>query len=156
MRKIRIPSILNYHFKIMRIARRQPGIQPSFTPKQAAKTKQFNQDLRMVQGFRFTVSTGSSSQPISLNSSGKFLLGLSVTPANGADITDTQITFLVNNLNLLLDVSAANLNPNFVGNMVFFALPQELKGNDTMTISFNNNDASPLDLYVNIFYVPLM
>jgi hypothetical protein len=110
--------------------------------------------MRYCQGFRIQVASGSSSQNLSLNSPGKFLLGISATPGNTDDISDTQVTFVVNNNNLLLNFPCSNLNPNFVGNMIFFPLPQPLQGNDTLTASFTNNDGGAVIMYLNVFYLP--
>jgi len=120
------------------------------------RIKQFNKEIRYVQGFRQQLN-GSTTTPvtISLTASGKFLLGISIVPVGTGDISDTQISFIVNNNNLLNTVAAQNLNPNFVqGDMEFFPLPQPLQGNDTIQANFLKNDANTVNIILNIFYIP--
>lgn len=139
------------------IMRRPVRSQPnSFeaTPKEVTQTQKFNKNLRYVQGFRFQLPQGATSQTIRLNSSGKELLGISIIPVTAADQSDTQISFIVNNNNLLIDTDAENLNPNFVQGMIFFPTPQPLFGNDTIQLNFTKNNVGTINVIVNIFYVP--
>jgi len=122
--------------------------------RQAQQTKSFNQGLRYVQGFRSQIPQGNISVPINLNSSGRTLLGIAVIPVTGADISDTQITFVVNNNNMLINVNVENLNPNFVQGMIFFPTPQPLFGNDNINLNFTKNNAGTVNAIINIFYIP--
>jgi hypothetical protein len=126
------------------------------TPEKAAHTKNFNKEVRYVQGFRNQIAGSSTTNVnITLTSAGKFLLGLTVIPLLFADIADTQITFLVNNIALLNGVASENLNPNFTqANMIYFPLPQPLQGNDTIQANFTKNDAGNVNIYINVFYLP--
>ncbi len=122
-----------------------------------SKAQEFNQRVRYIQGYRNTVNASSSTTfTVTLNSVGKFLLGITVQPVSALLTTlgDTQVTLVVNNNNLLLATAANNLNPNFVGNMIYFPTPQPLFGNDSIQITFIKNDAaSPVIIY-NFFYLP--
>jgi hypothetical protein len=121
------------------------------------RTRAFNKDLRYVQGFQSTlVSSGTVNVPIALNSSGRQLLGIAVIPITGtnADLTNTQLTLVVNNNNLLLNAATANLIPNYVQNMMFFPTPQPLSGNDVITIQITNNAATTPGVLINVYYVP--
>lgn len=126
----------------------------SVSAQQGANVKAFNQTVRYVQGFRTPIPNGTSNVPINLNSSGKSLLGISVTPIATADISDCQFTFVVNNNNLLINVAGPNLNPNFVQGMIFFPVPQPLYGNDNINFSITKNDAGTVNVILNIFYIP--
>jgi hypothetical protein len=119
--------------------------------------KKFNAGLRVVQGFRNAIAaSGTTTVTLSLLSSGRKLLGISIVPVSGTLVTlaDTQVTLIVNNFNLILSMSANNLNPNFVGNMMFFPCPQILKGNDSISLSVLKNDAGATTITTNLFYVP--
>lgn len=136
---------------------RRPNGQPRFdtSANNAQATKKLNKQLRYVQGFRQALNNGNNTIPISLNSAGLFLLGMSVTPVTGGDITDCQVSLLVNNNNLLVDASAPNLNPQFVQGMIFFPTPQKLQGGrDIINVQIKKNDAGTVTVMVNIFYVP--
>jgi hypothetical protein len=137
-------------------ALRRPGGQPSFdTTEESVKfTQEFNKKLRSVQGFRtlLAAGVGTTVLNVKLNSPGKFLFGLSIVPTLGADISDTQVNFTVNNKNLVTGVAANNLNPNFVQNMIFFPTPQPLQGNDQMFLEFTKNSGVASNIIVNIFY----
>ena len=126
------------------------------TPEKTRKTRAFNDKVRYVQGFRQQIAGQSTTNVnITLTSAGRFLLGLTVIPLTLSDIADTQITFLVNNINLLNGVATENLNPNFTQiNYEFFPLPQPLQGNDTIQANFTKNDANTITLYINVFYLP--
>ena len=126
--------------------------------RQAQGIKKFNEDLVYVQGIKAAITGGGStaSITINLNSSGRKLLGISVTPTDGLlpTLADSQLTFTVNNNNLLLNVFANNLNPNFVQNMVFFPTPQPLVGTDSISMNFTKNNAGDTSIIINVFYVP--
>jgi hypothetical protein len=133
-------------------------MQQTATPmNRFSKAKEFNQRVRYIQGFRNTINASSSTTfTVTLNSVGKFLLGITVMPVSALLTTlgDTQVTLVVNNNNVLLATAANNMNPNFVGNMLYFPTPQPLFGNDSISITFIKNDAaSPVVLY-NFFYLP--
>lgn len=125
--------------------------------QQAKNVKNFNDDLRYVQGVKAAI-TGGSTAPITitLNAAGRRLLGISIMPVDGslATLADSQLKFIVNNNNLLLGVGANNLNPNFVQNMIFFPTPQPLSGNDSISIEFTKNNAGDTSIIINVFYVP--
>jgi hypothetical protein len=138
-------------------ANRRPNSQPGFmTNESVQKGRAINENMRYCQGFRVAVNNGTSTTNFSLNSAGKFLLGISMLPISSTALNDTAITFSVNNNNLLLNFAAPNLNPNFVQNMIFFPLPQQLQGNDSMTMQMNKSDATDIFAYVNIFYIPML
>lgn len=123
----------------------------------AQKTKDFNKNLRIVQGFRSAIAASSTTNiTLTLNSSGLRLLGIAIYPITAILTTlgDTQINFVVNNLNLLLGVGANSLNPNFVQNMLFFPTPQPLQGNDSINLAVIKNDAGATTILTQIFYVP--
>jgi hypothetical protein len=121
--------------------------------------KKFNAGLRVVQGFRNAIAaSGTTTVTLSLLSAGRKLLGITMVPSTGTLVTlaDTQVTLIVNNFNLIIGMSANNLNPNFVGNMIFFPCPQILKGNDSISLSILKNDAGAAVATINLFYVPQM
>lgn len=124
------------------------------SPKQIQKTRAYNRELRFVQGFRLTVNPGNSVNSLTLNSAGKFLLGIALIPALGGVISDTAVSLLVNNNNLLTTANAQNLNPNFVQGMIFFPTPQPLVGNDTIQLNFSKTDAGTVIIYADVFYQP--
>lgn len=130
---------------------------PANGAQQAAQTKSFNKDLRYVQGFRQALNQGTANVSISLNSAGKFLLGVSVIPISGADITDTQVSLLINNNNVLLESAASNMNPIAVQGMLYFPTPQPLQGGkDIINLSIKKNDSGAINVMINVFYVPAM
>jgi len=142
-----------------RISRRPAQTQPVAydVSKQGADTsKKFNQQLRYSEGFRYAaLAAGSNTQQnIQLNSPGKMLLGLTIIPATGSDIADTQISLTVNNNVVIKGLSAQNTNPNFVGSMIFFPAPQHLFGNDIIQLNIDHHGASPITVTANLFYVP--
>jgi hypothetical protein len=125
------------------------------TPTGAQRVKQFNEDLRLVQGFKVQLAaTAVTTLTPKLNSAARSLLGIAIIPVASGDISDTQVTFAINNLNVLLDVAAPNLNPNFVSNMMFYPVPQQLFGTDTLKFSFLKNDANAVSVIVNLYYLP--
>jgi hypothetical protein len=141
------------------IIKRRPQDQPysyGVTPEKAQHTKNFNKKIRYVQGFRQLIAGSSTTNlNITLTSAGKFLLGITVVPILITDIADTQITFLVNNINLLNGVASENLNPNFTQtNLEYFPLPQPLQGNDNIQANFIKNDVGNVTVYINVFYLP--
>jgi len=125
--------------------------------RQIAQTRKFNNNLRYVQGYRNSIA-GTSTTPITitLNAAGRELLGIAIFPVTGllTTLADTQIKFVVNNNNLLLNVGANSLNPNFVQGMIFFPTPQPLFGNDSISLEVTKNDATAVIIIANIFYVP--
>lgn len=139
------------------ISRRPGNTQPSNDVNRVNKLKVFNKNLRYVQGFRSAIAASATTPiTITLNSSGKKLLGIALIPASGtlSDIADCQVKFVVNNNNLLLNVAAQNLCPNFVQGMIFFPTPQDLFGNDSITLEITKNNAGAITLLTDIFYVP--
>lgn len=143
----------------MAVVKRRPNTQPAgYGPSaaQASATKKFNEDLRYVQGFSNICGAGSSSQlTVNLNAPGKRLLGIAIIPTtNTMDISNLKITFIVNSNNVLLNVGAQNLCPNYVQGMIFFPIPQPLFGNDTITATFTNASGSSIETITNVFYVP--
>lgn len=140
----------------MQIKRRVSG-QPTgygVNEQQAQNVKKFNKDLRYVQGFRTPLNSGSNTVTITLNAPGKMLLGVSVIPVSAADITDTQVSFSINNNNVLIGAAASNMNPQYVQGMIYFPTPQPLSGNDTIAFSINKNDVGSINVIINVFYVP--
>lgn len=122
-----------------------------------ADAQEFNQRVRYVQGFRNTINASSTTPfTVTLNSVAKFLLGITVIPISAILTTlgDTQVTLTINNNNLLSGVPASNLNPNFVGDMIYFPTPQPLFGNDNINISFTKNDATAVAVYYSFYYLP--
>jgi hypothetical protein len=144
----------------MQTLRRRPNSQPAgynVTGNEAKQTKSFNKNLRYVQGIRTTIAALSTTPiTISLNSPGKFLLGISLMPESGtiSDIAACQVKFVVNNNNILLNAQAQNLCPNYVQGMIFFPTPQPLIGTDSITMDVTKNNASAIVIYINVFYVP--
>ncbi len=125
-----------------------------------AEAQKFNEKIRYIQGFRSTVTASSvTTVTITLNSVARWLLGITIMPVSALLTTlgDTQVSLIVNSNNLLLNVAANNLNPNFVGGaMIYYPTPQELFGNDSIQLSFTKNDAaSPVVLY-NFYYLPMI
>lgn len=122
----------------------------------AQSSKKLNENLRYTQGFYYSALAAGSNTPqtVKLNAPGKMLLGLTVIPLAASDISITLITLSVNNNNVILNTAAQNLNPSFVGNMIFFPAPQELFGNDTITLTINNQSGSAITVTVNFFYIP--
>jgi hypothetical protein len=138
------------------INRRLPGKLPaSNVQNQAQSTQKFNERMRYVQGFRYAV-TGSTqtTQKLVLNSPGKMLLGLTLIPVSAADISDIGLDFKVNNNNLLIGLSANNLNPSYVQGMIYYPLPQPLQGNDSIQATFNKSNAGDITIYLNVYYLP--
>lgn len=130
---------------------------PQIGANGAQKTKDFNKNLRVMQGFRSAIAASSTTNiTITLNSPGLRLLGIAIYPTTAILTTlgDTQINFVVNNLNLLLGVGANSLNPNFVQNMLFLPTPQPLQGNDSINLAVIKNDAGTATILTQIFYVP--
>lgn len=140
------------------IARRRPA-PPSgggYNNVGAKQVQRFNKNIRYIQGFRTAVPAGSSvSQDIVLNAAGKMMLGLTfISSAKTVDISDVTATMLVNNNSVLSKMCCANANPLDTQGMIFFPVPQELKGNDAMSITFTNNSGLPVTIITNLFYVP--
>jgi hypothetical protein len=138
------------------IRKRKTGYNVS--ERQAENIKNFNNQLRYVQGFKASLAGNGSTTPvtISLTSSGRQLLGISIMPTDGTltALADTQLNFVVNNNNMLLNAGANNLNPNFVQNMMFFPTPQPLVGTDSMSLQITKNDAGAVSVIINVYYVP--
>lgn len=127
--------------------------------KQAADIKQFNKTAVYVQGFRTTLSaTGLTPVTVNLNAPGRRLLGISVFPGSGvnADIADCQLTLIVNNNNVILNMAALNADQGFVhANAYYLPTPQPLSGNDTITVNITKNSGAGTPVvYVNVFYIP--
>jgi hypothetical protein len=117
-------------------------------------TKNFNKQSRLIDGFKYTINAGgTSTQTIVLSATGRFLLGLSLIPITGSDITNMAFTFNINGLNLTNGANANNFNP---ANILkeYFDLPQPLKGNDAINATFVNNGAADATLYLDVFYLP--
>lgn len=127
------------------------------TPEKASATKAFNNNqVKYVQGFRQIIAgSTTTTMTLTLTASGRALLGISVVPFGTTDLSDTQITFLVNNNNLLNAISIQNVNPNYVqGGMFYFPIPQPLFGNDTIQANIIKNDISGGTITLNVFYLP--
>jgi len=123
--------------------------------KQAAAVKQFNQELRYVQGFSITTpSAGTTTTNITFLAPGKKLLGIAIIPGSATNLADSSFTLTVNNNNVCNSMGANNANPNFVGSMIFFPTPQPLSGNDTLKLIYTNGGALSNTIIVNFFYVP--
>lgn len=156
-----------FNFKIMTVTKRPQTFQKKSTPpgktsygpdiNTAQGVKEFNKDKMYTQGFRTLINASTTTNvTIQLNSPGKFLLGISIIPVSGtnADIADCQIQLIVNNNNILLNVGAPNMNPNFVQGILYFPTPQPLMGNDSISINVIKNNAANVTIVGNIFYVP--
>lgn len=147
---------------IVRKTIRRPSSQPAnagadyeASPERVQETKDYNRNLRYIQGFRTTVGAGATvTVEIKLKSPGRQLLGFSFIPVDGDDISDCQCTVSVNNNTTNSGIGLQNMNPNFVGSMVFFPVPQPLQGNDNIEYIILNNSASSITGTVNAFYVP--
>lgn len=125
----------------------------------ATAIKNFNSQLVYVQGFRSVINgTGTTPVTINLSSSGQELKGIALIPVTGtnADLANLQVTYVVNNNNILLNVGAPNLNPNFFQGAYYFPTPQPLIGNDMITLNVTNNSGSQVTILANVFYVPRM
>jgi hypothetical protein len=122
------------------------------------KIKSFNKNLRYVEGFTRVLNAGDNQYDIKLKSPGKRLLGISIIPIdnNTTNVANCTVTVKVNNNNVLTDAAVPNLVPNYVQGMIFFPLPQELTGNDTITavITQNTSPAPSESAVINVFYVP--
>jgi hypothetical protein len=139
--------------------RRRPASQPvsyQVSPENLKKTKEFNENLRYVQGFRTTVPAGATVPvQIGLTAPGRKLLGIALIPSSKTtDISDVLTTLVVNNNNVLLNTSSSNANPLDTQGMIFFPVPQPLAGNDTITLTYQNNSAVSVIINCNVFYVP--
>ncbi len=135
------------------ILRRRPAGQQMMMPQQQ---KNKMAPGICVQGFRSAIAaTSTTPVTISLNASPQKLVGISLMPASGtlADIADTQITFIVNNLNLLLTVAAQSLCPNYFQGFLYYPFDQKLRGNDTIIMQVQKNNAGAITLLSNIFYL---
>jgi len=140
------------------IARRRPA-PPSgggYNNAGAKENQRFNKNLRYIQGFRTSIPAGGTvSQDIVLNAAGLMMLGLTfISSARTVDISDVVATMLVNNNSVLTKLCCANANPLDTQGMIFFPVPQELKGNDAISITFTNNSGLPVIILTNMFYVP--
>ncbi|MDW8347127.1 MAG: hypothetical protein RML94_09245 [Bacteroidia bacterium] len=138
------------------IIKRRGGVQRQryFETTDVERSQQLNQELRYVQSFRISISNGSNSYTVTLNSPGKMLLGVSLVPVNSSALNDTQVSLSLNNNNPLIGVAANNLNPSYVGNMIYFPVPQVLFGNDSFQFTFNKANAGSETIVLNIFYIP--
>ncbi len=141
---------------------RNPGQHPpnktsgyGITPAGVQNTKNFNKDLVYVQGFRQAVTTGQT-VPVTVNlaSPGRWLHGIAIIPKAGTDLTDCQITLVVNNNNVLFKAAASNADPGYTQGQLFFPTPQPLQGNDTITLNITNNGSGTVQTTTNFFYVP--
>ena len=140
---------------MQKIKRRPNGpVSYGVNAKEALETKKFNKVMRYVQGFRTIINNGSNTLNITLNSPGKKLLGISIVPVGTGDISDTQISLLVNNNSVLTEVASQNINPQYVQSMIYFPLPQPLQGNDNFTFTIKKNDVNTITAIIDIFYVP--
>jgi hypothetical protein len=121
-----------------------------------ANIQKFNRDLRYIQGFSTTIPAGSTVPlTVSLNASGKRLLGLTFIPSlKTSDISNVTASLSVNNNNVLLNMSASNANPLDLQGMIFFPIPQPLSGKDSIIVNFTNNSAVQVVILTNIYYVP--
>jgi hypothetical protein len=143
-------------------APKHPGAKPpnktagyGITPAKSQSTKEFNRDLLYVQGFRQAIGAGATVlMTISLTAPGKWLHGFAFIPTAASDITDVQLTLLVNNNNVTNKIAGENCNPGFTQGQIFFPTPQPLSGNDTITLSVTNNGAASVQITANFFYVP--
>jgi hypothetical protein len=126
------------------------------TAKELEQTQKLNENLRYVQGFRTSLpANGIVPVQINLNSPGKKLLGIAIVPASRIiDASDVLITLVVNNNNVVLNMSSANANPLECQGMIFFPIPQKLQGNDTITLTYTSNVATPMTMNCDVFYVP--
>jgi len=128
-----------------------PGYAP--TAEELQELRDFNDGLRYLQSFRFVIPSGASTQSVTLNSPGLELLGISMLPVTGSDITDMQVGLSINNNNLLVDVDGSAINPATVQGLIYMPTPQPLQGNDILKLNFNNNLAQAT-AYVTFFYIP--
>lgn len=142
----------------MTVLKRRPNVQPygAPTPEQVNQLKKFNKRKIFGQGFRQQLTASSTTTlSMSLTSPGKELIGISIIPVGTGDMSDTQVSFVINNVNILNVTAAQNLNPNFVGGgMIYFPTSQPLTGNDTIQANFVKNDANNITVIVDVFYVP--
>lgn len=122
---------------------------------EAQKVKDFNTKIRYVEGFRFTIP-GNSQTPFNVvpAAPGKFCLGVSMNLVTGSDLSDTTVSLIINNNNILNDCAVNNLVPQLVQGMLFFPTPNPLSGNDKITFNFNKSNAGTVFLYCNFFYLP--
>ena len=125
------------------------------TPPDLNQIRAENLNAQTVAGFRYQLNgIGTSTQTISLPASGKQLLGISINAANIAALADTSITLKVNNRNVVNDAGANQFNANYTLGLLYYPIPQELTGKDTINVIFNKQDAGNITIYLNFVYIP--
>jgi hypothetical protein len=136
------------------LQKRRPATTYGPDELEVQQTKEFNKEVRLVEGYRSVVSAGGLVPiTVQLKSPGKRLLGVAIIPVASSDISDASGTFIVNNFNLLADVALENLNPGFVQGMIFYPTPQPLSGTDTIKMNIQNDSAAPITVRLNVYYV---
>lgn len=125
------------------------------TDKEAEQVKQFAEATRLIQGTRVAVPTGNSGQAtITLATPGKRLLGFTIIPEAGGDLSQTQVDVKVNNYNQLNGAAAIALDPHYTFGMIYFPVPAKLTGQDTLQVLFNKSNAGSVNCIINTFYLP--
>lgn len=126
------------------------------TPEQMQEVQDFNKEQPYTQGNRLTFSSGANSAvTIQLLTPGRWLYGIQVLPsATGTDVSDVAVTFVINNLNILVGVSAQVLNPTKLLGFLYYPTPQPLIGTDNIQVSLNSQSGVSGSLYFEMFYIP--
>lgn len=137
----------------------QPTLRQSGYPVITGNTQKQVQDFNIMnseytQSYRAVLNQGVNAFTPILSGSGLFFHGLSMSIGAFTSLQDTQVSFSINNRQLLVDVSALILIPNYAQGMLFYPTPQPLTGKDTFKISFLKNDAGTITAYFNFMYKP--
>jgi hypothetical protein len=119
--------------------------------------QEFNKaNSEYTQSYRSILNQGSNPFTPVLSGSGLFFHGLSLSIGTVTSLQDTQVSFSINNRQLLVDVSALILIPNYAQGMLYYPVPQPLTGKDTFKINFLKNDAGTITMYFNFIYKPAL
>jgi hypothetical protein len=133
---------------------------PSQSPRNYALARmQIMQSAWQVQGFRIALGANSNTrEQLKINVPGRQAIGLSIVSeqANGADMLQTQVTFSVNNKQILTDVAAPLLVGVYQQGLPFFPTPYPLAANDTIEVFLRKLNAGDTTLILNFYYMPIM
>lgn len=135
------------------------GLRQSGYPVVTGNTQKQIQDFNIMnaeytQSYRVTLNQGANPFTPVLSGSGLFFHGISLSIGTITSLQDTQVNFTINNRQLLVDVSALILIPNYAQGMLFYPTPQPLTGKDTFKINFQKNDAGTITAFFNFMYKP--
>ena len=128
-----------------------PGKTKTNTIEQIRK---WTKEQKKIKGFNFTIAIGNSIQNLQLPGEARFLLGFKIFTSTPPSMVDFSI--ILNNEQMIdgANINVMNILPTAGNNyQEYLPINRQLSGQDTLDISFRNNDGAAYLSTLMAFYL---